>query len=182
MPDGSEGEFAELLAKERLRLWSFILVLVGDRLLAEDLCQSTCLELWRIRETFHPGTNFGAWSRTVAKYQVLRHRRKAAREKAFFVSEAMERIAEAYDAPSGDGEEERHEEEVRKALDSCLQDLEPGERALLRRRYADGASIKALSAETSSTEGGLKMKLLRLRQRLAACIRSKTTAEAEHHG
>jgi len=182
MPDGSEDEFAELLAKERLRLWSFILALVGDRALAEDICQSTCLEIWRIRETFHPGTNFGAWSRTVAKYQVLRHGRKAAREKALFVTEAMEKIAESYEAPSRDGEEERHEEEVRKALDSCLQELGPGEQALLQRRYADGASIKALSGEISSTEGGLKMKLLRLRQRLAACIRSKTTTEAELHG
>ena len=182
MPDGSEGEFAELLSRERLRLWSFILALVGDRTLAEDLCQSTCLELWRIRETFRPGTNFGAWSRAVAKYQVLRHGRKAAREKAFFVSEAMEKISESYEALSGDGEEEREEELVRRALESCLEELEPRERALLQRRYADGASIKALSAEMSSTEGGLKMKLLRLRQRLAACIRSKTTAEAETHG
>jgi RNA polymerase sigma-70 factor (ECF subfamily) len=182
MPDESEGEFAELLAKERLRLWSFILALVGSRALADDLCQSTCLELWRIRETFRQGTNFGAWSRTVAKYQVLRHGRKAARERTLFVSDAMEKIAEAYEAPQPDGEGERTEKDLRKALESCLEDLEQGERALLQRRYADGASIKTLSAEMSSTEGGLKMKLLRLRQRLAACIRSKTATEAGHHG
>ncbi len=73
MRGASDGEFEDLLRREGRTLAGFVLALVGDRHSADDVYQSTCLELWRIRGTFAPGTDFGAWSRSVARIQVMRH-------------------------------------------------------------------------------------------------------------
>ena len=74
------GRDAGLLEQGAKNLASFILALVADRHEADDLFQATCLELWRIRSTFRPGTDFGKWSRTVARHQVQRFWRKSSRE------------------------------------------------------------------------------------------------------
>jgi RNA polymerase sigma-70 factor (ECF subfamily) len=154
-----DRDFAALLEGERLRVASFVLALVGDRHAADDLAQSTFLELWRIRKTFRLGSDFGAWSRTVARYQIMRHFRKKRREKVWFSSEAMDRIADAYAEDAEAGAED-------------LRDAPEG-RELLRGRYNHGISVRALAQRAGRTEAGLKMALMRLRRRLADCIASR---------
>ena len=61
MPAHRDREFARLLERHSPNLASFILALVGDRHVADDLFQSTCLQLWHHRRSFDPGTSFGAW-------------------------------------------------------------------------------------------------------------------------
>ncbi|MBN1441413.1 MAG: sigma-70 family RNA polymerase sigma factor [Planctomycetes bacterium] len=178
MSAGGETEFTRLLEREARPLASFILALVGDRHVADDIFQTTCLELWRIRDTFRPGTDFGAWSRTVARYQVRRHWRKAGRERLAFSTEAVERIAEAYASPVSPEEDDR----LRRALAACVGALAPDDRGLLRRRYNDGAPLKTLAAASSRSEGAIKMILMRLRRRLAACVRRRLAQEGAGDG
>jgi RNA polymerase sigma-70 factor, ECF subfamily len=178
-----DGEFEALIEREGRTLAGFILALVGDLTLADDLYQSTCLELWRIRRTFVPGTDFGAWSRSVARIQAMRHWRKAGREKVVFSSEAIERVSEAFAAPAGGDEPEAESERAREALAACVGGLPGEDRRLLERRYRDGTAVAALAAESGRSEAGLKMKLLRLRRRIGRCVRSRLAArEARPHG
>ena len=177
MTGGFDGEFEALLRREGRTLAGFVLALVGDRTTADDLYQSTCLELWRIRRTFSPGTGFGAWSRAVARIQVMRHWRKAGREKVAFSSAAVDRVAEAFAAPPGSGPpEEEDPVGARRALAECLGALPGDDRSLLERRYREGAPVRALAAETGRSEAGLKMKLMRLREKLGRCVRSRMAA------
>ncbi len=170
-----DSEFVEVLQKEAASLLSFVLALVGDRPTADDLYQATCLELWRLRRTFRPGTNFGAWARTVARYHVRRYWRTASREreKLIFSSEAVDRLAQAYAAAPSESRTER----LRTALAACMELLSSEDRMLLRRRYNHGMPIKVLATKTGRSEGGLKMALLRLRQKLAHCVRSRIAHE-----
>jgi RNA polymerase sigma-70 factor (ECF subfamily) len=170
-----DSEFVGLLQKEGTSLASFVLALVGDRPTADDLYQATCLELWRLRETFRPGTDFGAWARTVARYQIRRHWRKASREKEklIFSSEAVDRLAQAYAAAPPESRMER----LRAALAACMELLAPEERTLLRRRYNHAVPVKVLATKTGRSEGGLKMALLRLRRKLARCVQARTAPE-----
>ncbi len=161
--------FAAVLEREAAQLASFVLALVGERHCADDLTQSTFLELWRIRRSFRPGTNFGAWSRTVARYQILRHFRRKGREKVMFSSGAVDAVAAAYAAPAADA----RGEERRAALERCLDAVAPAERALLKERYNDDVPVRTLAERTGRTEGGLKMALMRLRQELARCVQTR---------
>lgn len=161
--------FTAVLEHEAAHLASFVLALVGERHWADDLTQATCLELWRIRHTFRAGTDFGAWSRTVARYQVLRHFRKTGREKVRFSSAAVDAVAAAYAACAGD----ERAEERRVALERCLEAVAPEQRAILEERYSGDVPVKTLAEKTGRTEGGLKMALMRLRQDLARCVEAR---------
>jgi len=178
MPGGRESEFTRLLEGESRGLARFILALVGDRHVADDIFQTTCLDLWQRRATFRPGTDFGAWARTVARYRVLRFWRKSGRERVAFSSDAIDRLADA--VPSLPPAEDLARR--RSALDACLETLASADRDLLRRRYNDGVAVKDLARETSQSEGGLKMALMRLRRRLERCVMARLAREESLDG
>lgn len=50
-----------------------------------DILQEVNIVLWEKRKSFKPGSNFGAWACTVARYKVLEHRRAEARRNGFLV-------------------------------------------------------------------------------------------------
>ena len=173
MSKDRDTPFVRLLEQETEKLASFVLALVADRHEADDLFQATCLELWRIRSTFRPGTDFGAWSRTVARHQIQRFWRKSRRKKSAFSSEAVAQIAKAYEA----GPASPTREKTRRALDACLEALPQEQRDLLRRRYNDGVRIDSLAGETGRSQGSLKMALMRLRRKLAQCVAARLSRE-----
>ena len=174
MPSLDDKEFASLLESEGRALRSFLLALVSDRHLMEDMHQSTCLELWRIRKTFRRGTDFGAWSRTVARYQVLRHWKRARLERRLFSTAALDAVEEAYRDPA----ERLAEAEAHDALQSCLESLPEDSRSLLEARYSRHTTLHEVAATRGVSEASLKMRLVRIRQRLADCVRKKTSRVA----
>ena len=174
----AEIEFSALIERQARSLAGFIQALVGDPERAEDLYQATCLELWRIRGTFRPGTDFGAWTRTVARYQVLRYWKRNRIEKRIFSSEAIESIEESYREPDPDPQDDPGED-PRRALEKCLEALPEECRGLLRERYAESIPVREMAGRRGTSEPGLKMRLLRLRQKLRDCVRGRLSEEAE---
>jgi RNA polymerase sigma-70 factor (ECF subfamily) len=173
MPNDADSEFTDLLVRESRDLFGFVHALVGDPDRADDLFQASCLEIWRIRETFHMGTDFGAWARTVARFQVLRAWKRERVERRIFSREAVEAIERAYDSPESLGLDEE-----RRALDLCLEALPEDVRGLLRERYAEEVPVREMALRRETSEAGLKMRLLRLRKKLADCVRARLSEEA----
>jgi RNA polymerase sigma-70 factor (ECF subfamily) len=185
MQHAAGSEFSALIEGEARRLAGFVLALVGDPERAEDLFQATCLELWRIRHTFRPGTDFGAWARTVARFQAMRHWRRARIERRIFSREAVDAIEAAYRAPDPDpvsdpqGGAVDPDAEARQALERCLEGLPEECRELLRERYAEAAPVREMALRRGASEAGLKMRLFRLRRKLGECVTSRLRQEAE---
>ena len=50
------------------RLWRFCLVLSGNRSVADDLVQATCLRALEREDQFQPGTRFDSWM-----YRIMRN-------------------------------------------------------------------------------------------------------------
>lgn len=164
-----DNAFAGLLKQESATLAGFVLAVVGDRQAMEDIFQSTCLELWRIRRTFTPGTDFGAWSRTVARYQIKRHWQKSGREKVAFSTDAIERVAQCYANRSSAG----HDRYLREALKLCLALLSETQQGLLKQRYNHRTPVKTLAKQSGKSEAALKMMLVRIRRALRDCIKAR---------
>ena len=69
----SSAEFVGLLTLHQADLWAFIITLMpGDSEVA-DVLQKTNLVLWNEQKKFKKGTNFLAWSFTIARFEVLTH-------------------------------------------------------------------------------------------------------------
>jgi RNA polymerase sigma-70 factor (ECF subfamily) len=178
MQHSAGKEFSALIEREQPRLRGFVLALVGDPERAEDLCQATCLELWRIRATFRPGSDFGAWARTVARYQVLRYWKRAKIERRIFSREAVDALERSYaDAEPARRVEDRDasdmESDERGALAACLETLSEDCRDLLKERYTEAVPVREMARRRGTSEPALKMRLVRLRKKLAECVRAR---------
>jgi len=159
-------EFIALLTGSQSRLFAYILSLVGDRQQAQDVMQETNMVLWRKASQFKLGTNFGAWMLKVAYYQVMEHRRKMNKQAIFiadedFLAELAEEAVECTEVL----------EQQQAALQTCLQKLPDRQRDIVRRRYTDGASIKAVAKQLGIAASAIKQTLFRARSSLIDCVR-----------
>lgn len=161
----SSDETLSLLAAERRSLVGFLTLMTGDRHDADDLFQEVALEALRIRRTFEPGTNFGAWARAIARLQALRHRRAKGRRRTVSLSpEVIEQLAQTWEEEPDDRE---------RALDECVKGLEHEPRRLLTLRYSAGLPLSRIAREAGRTEDALKVHLSRLRKKLQECVEAR---------
>lgn len=87
----ADPHFAELLDRHRTLLRAHARRLAGNSVDADDLVQDTMLRCWSARNSFEPGSNFGAWSRMVMRNSFLSaHRRD--RFHASLPEEAFDRM------------------------------------------------------------------------------------------
>lgn len=162
-----EPEFVQDLTDWQNRLFGYLVTLLADPHDARDVLQQTNLVIWRRRETFTPGTDFGAWARTCAYYQAKAFLRDRKRAPSLLGEALLAQIAEEEDAEPGD------EHDRMLALRDCLACLPERQRRLIKRRYEDREPIRALAADLGKGESATKMTLLRIREALQVCISSK---------
>ncbi|MEM9185338.1 MAG: sigma-70 family RNA polymerase sigma factor [Planctomycetota bacterium] len=157
-------EFVQLLTGEQFRLHRYIYVLLGDLDAASNVLQDTNVALWRKSHQFQLGTNFSAWSRKVAFWEVRAYLRDRKRDRHVFTAELVEQLMQREE------EEDPAEVEVRVALRHCLQSVSASNREMLRLRYEEGLAITALAEQVQKTPSAVKVGLMRIRRALMECI------------
>jgi RNA polymerase sigma-70 factor, ECF subfamily len=167
---GDEG-FVRLLTAEQFKLLRYIAILLGDPEAASNVLQDTNLVLWRKSAEFKRGSNFSAWARQIAYWEVRAYVRDEKRDRHVFSEEVIEQLAarttdESYDA------------EMRVSLRHCLQHISKSNLGLLQKRYEEGLSIAALAKEVGKSDSAVKVRLLRLRRALLKCIRRRLAGSA----
>ncbi|MEX1224329.1 MAG: sigma-70 family RNA polymerase sigma factor [Pirellulales bacterium] len=160
-------EFLQLLANCERRLYGYILSLVQSFHDADDIAQETRTRLWQQFAQFEPGTDFEAWARTIAHFQVLTFREKTSRQRLQFKQSVVDQLAEEF--------AERSELYIdrQQALLYCIESVDEPSRDLLRLVYAEGLKIKEAAARQGRTTSGAYKALERLRQRLQTCIENR---------
>jgi RNA polymerase sigma-70 factor, ECF subfamily len=164
---GSADEsFVQLLTAEQFKLLHYIAVLLGDPEAARNVLQDTNLVLWRKASQFQRGSNFSAWARKVAYWEVRAYARDEKRDRHVFSEEVIEQLAEQT-------AEDPFDAEVRVSLRHCLQHISKSNLQLLEKRYEEGMSISALAKLFGKTDSAMRVGLMRLRRALLKCIRQR---------
>jgi RNA polymerase sigma-70 factor (ECF subfamily) len=166
-------QFVQAFARHEPALRSFIRPLVPGWNDADEVMQQTCVVLWRKFWEFEPESDFLAWACTVARFEVLKHRRRIARDRLVFSEELLELLAD-----EGTIEIDERERE-RRALDHCIERLPAPQRELIRRCYQSSATIKEAAAALGRSATALYKALHRVRQLLLNCIEQRLAEEAE---
>ncbi|MFH5803449.1 sigma-70 family RNA polymerase sigma factor [Alienimonas sp. DA493] len=173
MHEPDEQFLRDFTASQR-RLFLTILSQVGRPADAEEILQNANLAIWRKAHTFEPGTNFAAWSSTVATYEVLKWREKKGRDRLRFSDEFVAAVAREAEADPGLWEERR------RVLETCVEKLSAKDRDLLTRRYtpgADGEEVqgKDVAAMLGRPVNAVYQSLGRIKKTLAECVRRELT-------
>ena len=169
-PKPDATQFVRLLTLNERRVYAFILSLVPNWADADEILQETNVRLWNEFDKFKPGTDFGAWACTVARYQVLTFRKKKGRERVQFTDEFLDVVAR--EAQSDDDTAARHH-----ALARCVDELTPQHRELLRAFYEPGASGDAVAVRFNRTIDALYKALSRIRRLLHGCVVRRMKAQ-----
>ncbi len=163
MTKAHQSQFVQLLIAEQPTLERYIRVLLGDGTVACDILQQTNLVIWEKADQFELGTNFTAWTRRIAYWQIKSFYRDSGRDQHVFSEALMTQIAEH---PQTNG---RIEEEI-SALTQCLTNLRDDLRQLITQRYDRGLSIAELAKQTGKSQDSVKSTLMRIRRTLANCV------------
>ncbi len=161
-----DTQIVALLTEHQLAIRLYVQSLLPGDHSAHDVAQQANATLWRKREDFEVGTNFKAWAFSVARYEVLNHRKKKAREsRRLTFSDEMEDFIAAELPQRVDDLEDRQI-----ALRGCMQKLKQADRELIQHRYLHRTPLAEYAAQIGRTAGSLKVSLFRLRNRLQKCI------------
>jgi RNA polymerase sigma-70 factor (ECF subfamily) len=166
-------EFVQEFTRAQRALYLFILTQVGRVDDAEEILQETNVDLLAKFAQFELGSNFLAWARQVATFEVLQWRQRKQRDKLRFSDEFVSAVA-AEAAEQADLTEER-----RRALEKCLRKLREDDRRLIQERYQPGHSGKDLAAELGRPANSVYQSLGRIRRMLLECIQRQLAPEPQ---
>jgi RNA polymerase sigma-70 factor, ECF subfamily len=170
--------FAELLAAQQGRLLAFIFALVRNIGDAEDIYQETAIALWRKFGQYRPGTNFGAWSKEMARLEILRFLKHKRRDRAVFDDQLLAKLAgtlgrlDARETP--DALESYHQ-----ALLECMDRLDAIDRRLITLCYTRKSSLKSVAEQEGRSPSSICHSLKRIRALLFGCIKESVIAGKE---
>jgi RNA polymerase sigma-70 factor (ECF subfamily) len=178
---GSQEKDSELRRKEFVRLFQqyerglyrYILSLVLNAAAADEISQDTSLLLWGEFGHFDLNTDFGAWARTIAYYQVLKYRQTRDRERVQFDSELLKVLADRVTV--------RYSELVARQdhLVGCLATLSEFKRQVIRLYYRLGMTAKAVARRLGKSEDAVEKTLIRTRRTLYVCIEAAARREEQ---
>lgn len=172
-------EFVALIVRHERRVRAFLMTLLPNQADIDDLVQEVCLLAWEKFDDFRystptPDEPFVSWICTIAKYKVLNHRRKLARQKQIAFDENL-----IEDLATLQIEQSPHLESRHAALGQCIEKLREKDRQLIRMRYGGNKSMVELAAYMQRTSDAAYKALQRIRQRLLACVEATLRQEGE---
>jgi RNA polymerase sigma-70 factor, ECF subfamily len=152
------GAFDELVRMTHRSVYSLVYRIVGNPDDAADVTQDVYLRVWRGLRSFRGDANVSTWLYRVAANAALTHIKRRARAGAPVAPEDMP------DVPSEDGAEGRADAAL---LEQALLRLPPPQRAAVVLKDVYGWSCEEIGRHMGATEGAVKVRLFRARQRLA---------------
>ena len=158
-------EFVQLLTKHQRALYLYIVALVPNLADVDDVLQATNTVLWSKADEFKAQSDFGAWARRVAHFQVLAFWRRARGRRLVFDSDLLDLMAVEWEEAAGSLESRRQ------ALNGCLKRLRDGDRQLLARRYGSDSTVAEIAEQVSRPVKSIYRSLERTRMTLLECIR-----------
>jgi RNA polymerase sigma-70 factor (ECF subfamily) len=128
---------------------------------ADDAAQEAVTRAWRQRGSCHNPAAPGAWVAQIARNEALRLWQREQRRQAH--------STEVEEEPAG-GETLEDQMIRRVSVHQALQSLTDEERQLVRLRYESDLAHPAIAKELGLPEGTVKVRLHRIRKRLATLI------------
>jgi RNA polymerase sigma-70 factor (ECF subfamily) len=169
--EAATEDVQRLFIKHSGAIKGFILALLRNTSVAEDVLQETFLVVTAKADSYRQGSNFVAWACTIARFKVLETIRKNAREPHALSPEVIEALA--VDAPAEQGREVllRH-------LESCLTELPSSARTILRLRYFHTFTPEQIGQQLSLGTASVYVTLSRARGALRRCVESKAAFQS----
>ena len=161
---GDQLAMRTLFARHRVPLYRWLLRIVRDETLAEDLLSDVFLDVWRQAGSFRGDASVSTWLLAIARYKALSARR--ARADAELDARIASSIADPADNPEA-ALQKRNRSEV---LKDSLARLSPEHGEVIDLVYYHGKSVKEVADIVGIGEATVKTRMLYARKKLADLV------------
>jgi RNA polymerase sigma-70 factor, ECF subfamily len=166
--EGSDGlAFHALVDRFRDRVWRVCWRLMGNRHDAEDAAQEVFVRIFFERAAFAGRSRYSTWLHGVAIRTCLTLRRSRSRRRQRETTEVPEGQSPA-ETHAGTEPDPANAVASSQDLERLLALLEEEDRALILMKFAEGHDYDALAEMFDATPGALRMRVSRIRERLAS--------------
>jgi RNA polymerase sigma-70 factor, ECF subfamily len=161
---GDQVAMRTLFARHRIPLYRWLLRIVRNETLAEDLLSDVFLDVWRQAASFRGHASVSTWLLAIARYKALSARR--ARPHAELDARIASTIADPADDPEAALQKKTRSEMLRDSLAS----LSPEHGEVIDLVYYHGKSVKEVADIVGIGEATVKTRMFYARRKLADLV------------
>lgn len=152
-------------------LRGFVLSLVSDYSLVDDVVQETFLVVSAKAGEFQRGSNFRAWAWTIARFKVLQALQKIPKTEQRLSDEVIESLC------ATEASEDWPAEEQLRQLAACLGELAPKARLAVELRYQQAHKPPEIARRMGWTVDAVHVALSRARVVLRNCVQQRLATQ-----
>lgn len=178
-PEDRSENFLHYFSKYERNLRAFVASQVFDWDAIDEVMQSLSLVMWRKFDEFDrsgPDRDFLKWAFFVARFEVLKHRTKVARDRLEFSEDVEELLLMDAEGVA------REQSDRERALRDCLEKLPMRQRQWVDLVYGAGLTIRETAERVGRTPTAMYKALARIRDGLHACIERAVDSSATEGG
>jgi RNA polymerase sigma-70 factor (ECF subfamily) len=165
--EGDRLAMQVLFGRHHVRVYRFVLRLMKDQGMAEDIVADTFLDVWRQAARFERRSSGTTWILSIARFKALDVLRK--RREDSLDDEAAEAIADGADDPEVSLQKANKGEIMR----ACLSELSADHRAIVDLVYYHEQSVAEVAAVLGIPENTVKTRMFYARKRLSELLAAR---------
>jgi len=162
--DGDQLAMRTLFGRYRVNLYRWLLRLVGEEALAEDLLSEVFLDVWRQAGSFEARSSVSTWLLAIARYKALSARRR--RPDAELDEAIVSTVADPADGPELVLQKKDRAELLRQSLAT----LSPEHGEVIDLVYYHGKSVREVAEIVGTPEATVKTRMFYARKKLAELV------------
>lgn len=163
---GDETALRGLFARHQTRVFRFVLRLIGNAAVAEEVTNEVFLEVWRNAGKFEGASAAGTWILSIAHHRAVSHLRK--RREESWDEDAAGALEDAGDDP----EVAAQKADKGAILRLCLEKLSAEHKAVVDLVYYHELSIGEAAEVLQIPENTVKTRMFYARKRLAELLKA----------
>ena len=161
---GDQLAMRTLFGRHRVALYRWLLRLVNDEALAEDLLSDVFLDVWRQAGAFEARSSVSTWLLAIARYKALSARRRR------IEAELDDRVVATVADPADDPEVALQKKGRADSLRQALTTLSPQHAEVIDLVYYHGKSVKEVAEIVEIAEATVKTRMFYARKKLAELV------------
>ena len=161
---GDQRAMQVLFGRHNVRVYRFILRIVSNATVAEDLTSDVFLDVWRQADRFEARSQVSTWLLAIARFKSLSALRSRAHE------QYDEDFVANIEDPSDDPEASMQKNDKSVVLRKCLEQLSPAHREIIDLVYYHEKSVAEVAHIVGMPENTVKTRMFYARKRLAELL------------
>jgi RNA polymerase sigma-70 factor, ECF subfamily len=163
--DGNRNAMHTLYARHNVRVYRFILRIVRDSTMAEDLVSQVFLDVWRTARQFEGRSQVSTWLLSIARFKALTSLRQRRFED--IDQDDVREIADEADTP----EVSLQRATTSEILRACVAKLSPAHREIINLVYYHEKSVEEVGAIIGVPQSTVKTRMFYARKQLADLLK-----------